>query len=581
MYITKFFISIVKKCKFFFIASCILALIPQSLSSFSNIYYAKILSYIGNNLSNSFTSTLITYITIYFLILIAINIIDFFRVKIDARVKIRYQMALHNTLFAHNHKHSPNFYDTEQSGVILAKTGTLIDSICQIFGHIRASVLPYLGSFITISILLLNISITLGLALIFLNIINAIASYYLYKKIGIYIKNTNNKRSRTMGIIVDSIANARLVKNTASIFHEKKKLRHLINDYIRTQKQESHITGFSNLQSTLLTTFFLILNLSVIIAYYYYYNLSLEHIILAITLALNLSQTSYKAAEIFDIMIGLKARIDDALELLYHPFDITDTPNAKKLKLKDNSISFKNLSFQYTKEKPLFNKLNLEIKPNEKIGLVGLSGSGKSTLIKLILRSYNINKGKITISNQDISKVTLFSLHQSISLISQEPCLFNRSIMDNLKFANKKATTEEIIKACKLAHIHNTIKKMPNGYNSIIGERGVKLSGGERQRISIAQAILKNTPILILDEATSALDSDSELAVEKALKNIMKNKTVITIAHRLSTLKNMDRLIVLENGKIIEQGSQKDLLKNPHGTFHNLYKLQSEGYLQS
>ena len=151
--------------------------------------------------------------------------------------------------------------------------------------------------------------------------------------------------------------------------------------------------------------------------------------------------------------------------------------------------------------------------------------------------------------------------------------------MDNLKFANKTATTEEGIKACKLAHIHDTIIKMPNGYNSIIGERGVKLSGGERQRISIAQAILKNTPILILDEATSALDSDSELAIEKALKNIMKNKTVISIAHRLSTLKNMDRIIVLDNGKIIEEGTIKELLKNKDGTFYHLYKLQTEGYL--
>ena len=264
---------------------------------------------------------------------------------------------------------------------------------------------------------------------------------------------------------------------------------------------------------------------------------------------------------------------------MYRPFDIIDTLNAKKLKLKDNSISLKNVNFQYSKEKPLFDKLNLNIKPNEKVGIVGLSGSGKSTLIKLLLRSYNLNKGKILISNQDISKVTTFSLHQSISLISQEPCLFNRSIMDNLKFANPKATEKEVIKAAKLAHIHDTITKMPQGYNSIIGERGIKLSGGERQRIAIAQAILKNTPILILDEATSALDSDSEVAIEKALSNIMKNKTVIAIAHRLSTLKNMDRIIVLDKGKIIEDGTQKELLKNKDGTFNRLYSLQTEGYL--
>ena len=153
--------------------------------------------------------------------------------------------------------------------------------------------------------------------------------------------------------------------------------------------------------------------------------------------------------------------------------------------------------------------------------------------------------------------------------------------MDNIRFANPKATDQEVINAAKLAHIHDAIINMPNGYNSIIGERGVKLSGGERQRISIAQAILKNTPILILDEATSALDSDSELAIEKALENIMKNKTVISIAHRLSTLKNMDRIIVLDKGKIIEEGSQKELLKNKDGTFYHLYTLQTNGYINN
>ena len=323
----------------------------------------------------------------------------------------------------------------------------------------------------------------------------------------------------------------------------------------------------------------MVLNLAVIIAFYYYQNLSLEHIILATTLSMRLNDHIEQTAHLIGEIISIKASIDDALELLYQPFEITNAPNAKKLKLKDNSICFKNVSFQYSKDKPLFNNLNLSIKPNEKVGLVGLSGSGKSTLIKLILRSYNLNKGKILISNQDISKTTLFSLHQNISLISQEPCLFNRSIMDNLKFANKNATFDDIINACKLAHIHDTIEKMPLSYDSIIGERGVKLSGGERQRISIAQSILKNTPILILDEATSALDSDSELAIEKALSNIMKNKTVIAIAHRLSTLKNMDRIIVLDNGKIIEEGTIKELLKNKDGTFYHLYKLQTEGYL--
>ena len=581
MNIYKFFISIIKKCKLFFITSCILALLPQSLAGYSHIYYAKILSFIANNLNNSFNSTLLSYIIIFALIQIAIDLINYIRIKIDARVKIRYQMSLHNTLFAHNHSHSPNFFDTNQSGVILAKTGNLINSMCQLFGQIRANILPNLSTFVVTFFIFYNISPLLCGILFIVSVINLSITYKVHQKVKSYVKIRSNENSKTMGILVDSIANARLVKSTSSLYHEKKKLRHQANIYIRTHQKEAHVRGISNLQNTLLITLFMVLNLAIIIAFYYYQNLSLEHIILITTLSMRLNDHIEETAHLIDELFSIKASIEDALELLYQPFEIKDIPNAKKLKLKDNSICFKNIYFQYTKDKPLFNKLNLNIKPNEKIGLVGLSGSGKSTLIKLILRSYNLNKGKILISNQDISKTTLFSLHQNISLISQEPCLFNRSIMDNIRFANPKATDQEVINAAKLAHIHDVIINMPNGYNSIIGERGVKLSGGERQRISIAQAILKNTPILILDEATSALDSDSELAIEKALENIMKNKTVISIAHRLSTLKNMDRIIVLDKGKIIEEGSQKELLKNKDGTFYHLYTLQTDGYINN
>ena len=579
MNIYKFFISTIKKCKLFFITSSILALLPDALSSFAHIYYAKILTFIAKDLSNSFNSTLLSYIIIFALIQITIDLINYIRIKIDARVKIRYQMSLHNTMFAHNHSHSPNFFDINQSGVILGKTGNLINSMCQLFGQIRAYILPNLSTFVVTFFIFYNISPLFCAILFILSVINLSITYKVYQKVKSYVKIRSNENSKIMGILVDSIANARLVKSTSSLYHEKKKLRHQANIYIRARQKEAHIRGISNLQNTLIITLFMILNLSVIIAFYYYQNLSLEQIILATTLSMRLNDHIEETAHLIGELISIKASIDDALELLYQPFEITDVPNAKKLKLKDNSICFKDVSFQYSKDKPLFNKLNLDIKPNEKIGLVGLSGSGKSTLIKLILRSYNLNKGKILISNQDISKTTLFSLHQNISLISQEPCLFNRSIMDNLKFANKNASFDDIINACKLAHIHGIIEKMPLGYNSIIGERGVKLSGGERQRISIAQSILKNTPILILDEATSALDSDSELAIEKALSNIMKNKTVIAIAHRLSTLKNMDRIIVLDKGKILEEGTIKELLKNKDGTFYHLYKLQTEGYL--
>lgn len=215
----------------------------------------------------------------------------------------------------------------------------------------------------------------------------------------------------------------------------------------------------------------------------------------------------------------------------------------------------------------------------KKIGLVGRSGSGKSSLIKLLSRYYDIQRGKITIDGQDISGVTQESLRRQIALIPQDPSLFNRSIMENIRYGRPQATDEEVFDAARRAYIHDFIMRLPEGYQSKVGERGVMLSGGERQRIAIARAILKNAPILILDEATSALDSESEKYIQESLKSLMADKTVIAIAHRLSTLKEMDRIIVMDKGKIVESGSHAALIRRK-GVYWGFYAMQSSGFIE-
>ncbi len=580
MTIWKFLLLIIKKNEFWFIASCTLAMLPSSLSAYGQLYYAKLIAIIGENPHNALSPAIINCLIILAAVYISQDILEGMRIYVDARMKIRYQGTLYNTLFKHNHKHSANFFNTEQSGQILAKTENLISGICQIFGNLRVFFFPHVAFLVTAAIMLININPWLGIIIITLNILESYVMGYIYKKGVPTSKAIAQAQSKVSGILVDSIANARLVKSTAAIYHEQHSLCQHLNTLIKAQKTQSKIGGKANMTSTLMSVFFLALNLGIILNFYFTASLSLEDVILAATMIGRLNDKTYELLSFFDRMQNFIGSVNNAMELLYRPFDITDAPNAKKLKIKENNITFKNVTFNYTRDRPLFTNLNIEIKPNEKIGLVGLSGAGKSTLINLILRSYDLLKGKILISGQDISKVTQFSLHQNIALISQEPCLFNRSIMENIRFARPTATDEEVIKAARLAYIHDTIIKMPKGYDSVVGERGVKLSGGERQRIAIAAAILKDTPILILDEATSALDSESEQAIEKALSQLMKNKTVIAIAHRLSTLKNMDRVIVLEGGKIMENGSQKELLRNKDGIFSRLYKLQSDGYLQ-
>lgn len=270
-------------------------------------------------------------------------------------------------------------------------------------------------------------------------------------------------------------------------------------------------------------------------------------------------------------------------EILQQPPEITDVSNAQELRVTEGSIHFQKVQFQYAdaaQKDSVFDDLELTIKSGEKIGLVGYSGGGKTTLTKLLLRFEDINEGRISIDGQDISQVTQSSLRKQISYVPQEPLLFHRSIKENIGYGNAAATNDSVIAAAKAAHADEFITALPKGYGTIVGERGVKLSGGQRQRVAIARAMLKNAPILVLDEATSALDSESEVLIQQALWKLMEGRTAIVIAHRLSTIQKMDRIIVLDNGKIVEEGSHKELVGKPGGTYAKLWAHQSGGFIE-
>ena len=482
-------------------------------------------------------------------------------------------------LFSYAHQHSTAFFAEEMAGNISGKTKTIIDSLYPMYYNLIWGFLtPAVAMFITIGFVL-KIDGSLAVVLLGLNLSVIYVIYRLSKS----MVPVSEKRAQTMseanGVLVDSITNAGLVKNFANYYFEKKHYFKYMKIAAAADRAETRKFGVIFIWQNLFRAVVQVVFYALPVWYWYLGKISVADFVLMQSLIAVLSNTFSMLSMNFMQFFKVYGGIRDGLKLLSKPCDVKDSSGASKLKVTDGKIEFKDINYHYKSAKFLFEGFNLSINPKEKIGLVGRSGSGKSSLIKLLSRYYDIQRGTIYIDGQDISKVTQDSLRRQIALIPQDPSLFNRSIIENIRYGNPKASDEEVYDAARKAYIHDFITHLPEGYQTKVGERGVMLSGGERQRIAIARAILKNAPILILDEATSALDSESEKYIQESLKELMKDKTVIAIAHRLSTLKEMSKIVVMDKGKIIEQGSHDKLLKQK-GAYYSFYAMQSAGFIE-
>jgi len=281
------------------------------------------------------------------------------------------------------------------------------------------------------------------------------------------------------------------------------------------------------------------------------------------------------------VIRNIERSLSDAYEMtliLGKDHAIKDPRHPKPIAMTKGSIRFNKVVFSYEEKQPLFTDFNVSMKAGQKVGLVGPSGGGKSTITKLLLRMMDVTSGEISIDGQNITDVAQDELRNVIAYVPQEPILFHRTLKENIAYGHPQATQQQIIAAAKAAHADEFIALLPKGYDTLVGERGVKLSGGQRQRVAIARAMLKNAPILLLDEATSALDSDNEQLIQKALWSLMNNRTAIVIAHRLSTIQKMDRILVIDNGIIIEDGTHETLLQQ-NGLYASLWAHQSGGFV--
>lgn len=274
--------------------------------------------------------------------------------------------------------------------------------------------------------------------------------------------------------------------------------------------------------------------------------------------------------------------LDDLVEIDRTPPQVRDAPGARTLAVREGEIRFDAVTFTYANQPaPVLENFDLRIAPAEKVALVGESGAGKTTLVKLLQRLYDVDAGAVTIDGQDIAAVTQESLRQAISLVPQEPILFHRTLRENIRYGRPDASFDDVVAAARKAHAHEFIERLADGYDTLVGERGIKLSGGERQRVAIARAILADSPILVLDEATSSLDSITEHYIQEAIATLMTGRTAILIAHRLSTVRQCDRILVLDRGRVVEQGTHDELMAQPDGIYRGLFDMQSLGFVDT
>ncbi|MBU1164214.1 ABC transporter ATP-binding protein/permease [Patescibacteria group bacterium] len=486
---------------------------------------------------------------------------------------------LANHCFAYLHKNSFSYFENNFVGSLVKRVKWFVNASERIVDRVSWHILPLIVSITIITYVLFQANFWLGLA-VFVWVIGFLLINWAFTKYKLKYDIAKSKaETATTRVLADTITNNVNVKLFNGYGRELNNFFKVVKKFRASQMLSwnlgnvmDSIQGFLMI-SLEIGTFYLAIRL---------WNkgvLTLGDFVLIQTYLITIFHRTWEFGRVIRDIYENLADAEEMTEILSTPHDILDVHGAKKLQVQKGEIEFSNVTFCYHKTRNVLKKFNLRVKAGEKLGLVGPSGAGKTTVIKLILRMHDLTKGQIIIDGQDISKVTQESLWQNVSLVPQDPILFHRTLMENIKYGKPNVTNEEVIKAAKAAHCHEFITEFQEGYNTYVGERGVKLSGGERQRVAIARAILRNAPILILDEATSSLDSESEMLIQDALDKLMKDKTVIVVAHRLSTIRKMDRIIIIDQKGILEEGKHSELSKKKDGVYKKLWKLQAGGFI--
>ena len=496
-------------------------------------------------------------------------------------VSIHYQPLLRhdvaNRLLDYMQQHSLRFFQREFSGNLSSKMQDALTNVVSIletilfdFSFSFFGVIPALFAIYSAHIwfaILLSIWVVIFFAIPILTLPRAMK----------LSRQMSESGAEIMGQAVDIITNLMTVKLFAGYVRERqlfKKQQHVFTK--QSYKADRFLWMISFFQALSFCVY--VITCLILLARWYPLGLVTPgDFILVIGINGSLIPMLWNTSQKIRDAVKKYSALNQAVSVIMQPYDVIDVPNAKNLSIKKGEIVFDHVRFSHTgsDDKILFDDLSITIPAGQKVGLVGYSGGGKTTFTNLLLRLFDVQKGKILVDGQDVKKVTQDSLRSQISIIPQDPMLFHRSLLENIRYGKPEASDKDVEKAARKAHIHDFIMTLSEGYNAEVGERGLKLSGGQRQRIAIARALLKDSPIVVMDEATSQLDSLTELKIHNDAFQYMKGKTVIVIAHRLSTLQQMDRILVFEAGKIIQDGSHESLVKQA-GLYKTLWDTQHD-----
>lgn len=476
---------------------------------------------------------------------------------------------------------SMQFHNDRFSGSLVSQTNKFVWAFERLVDTIIWDLWPTLCYIIMVIIVLAPQVPWFAAGIVGFVAIYALVSGLSFKKIAHLSDNVAAAETKQTGQLADSISNIISVKSYAHEAHERHRYANFSRTTLDANYKQMRATIKRDLQFngvqigiTALIMVFLVFGRE-------WLGISVATLVLIVNYAQTIQGELWNINSIFKNINRVFGDAHEMTIILDMVDDVVDLPGAKDLVLEEAGVKFEQIDFKHKDAKEaIFHDFTLEVKPGERIGLVGVSGSGKTTLTKLLLRFADVDAGQITISGQNIKEITQRSLRECIAYVPQETSLFHRSIAENIAYGKLGATPEEIQRAAELANAHEFIKDLPDGYETLVGERGIKLSGGQRQRIAIARAILKDAPILVLDEATSALDSESEALIQDALNTLMQGRTSIVIAHRLSTIASLDRIVVLEDGKIVEQGTHHELLGRSHGVYNHLWSRQSGAFME-